>query len=135
MEIKLNNDERLDDLEYEGLKIIQKPNLYCFSSDAVLLANLVKCKASSIAVSPPPTTINTFFLNIGNPPSHTAHALTPFCQYFSSPFTLILLAVAIRLCDIQLHINEASPPETATGVEQEAYDVKVEERIEFFDVN
>ncbi len=40
--IELNKDERLDDLEYEGLKIIQKPSLYCFSSDAVLLANLVK---------------------------------------------------------------------------------------------
>ena len=50
MEIKLNNDERLDDLEYEGLKIIQKPNLYCFSSDAVLLANLVKASRKDTIV-------------------------------------------------------------------------------------
>lgn len=40
-DFEINNDERLDDLEYNGLKIIQKPALYCFSSDAVLLANLV----------------------------------------------------------------------------------------------
>ena len=50
MEIKLNKDERLDDLEYEGLKIIQKPNLYCFSSDAVLLANLVKASRKDTIV-------------------------------------------------------------------------------------
>lgn len=35
---------RLDDLEYKGLKLWQYPSLYCFTSDAVLLANLVKVK-------------------------------------------------------------------------------------------
>ena len=48
--IKLGIDERLDDLEYEGLKIIQKPSLYCFSSDAVLLANLVKASSKDTIV-------------------------------------------------------------------------------------
>ena len=48
--IELAKDERLDDLEYEGLKIIQKPNLYCFSSDAVLLANLVKATKNDTIV-------------------------------------------------------------------------------------
>lgn len=48
--IELNNDERLDDLEFEGLKIIQKPALYCFSSDAVLLANLVKASSKDTIV-------------------------------------------------------------------------------------
>ncbi len=48
--IELAKDERLDDLEYEGLKIIQKPNLYCFSSDAVLLANLVKASKNDTIV-------------------------------------------------------------------------------------
>lgn len=48
--IELEKDERLDDLEYEGLKIIQKPQLYCFSSDAVLLANLVKANKDDVIV-------------------------------------------------------------------------------------
>ncbi len=46
----LNEGERLDDLEYEGLKIIQKPSLYCFSSDAVLLANLVRATSKDTIV-------------------------------------------------------------------------------------
>lgn len=33
--------ERLDDLQYRGLWIIQDPELYCFTSDAVALANFV----------------------------------------------------------------------------------------------
>ena len=46
----LENDERLDDLEFEGLKIIQKPSVYCFSSDAVLLANLVRATSKDTIV-------------------------------------------------------------------------------------
>ena len=49
-QIVLENDERLDDLEYKGLKIIQKPSLYCFSSDAVLLANLVRATSKDTIV-------------------------------------------------------------------------------------
>lgn len=40
----LNNGERLDDLEYKGLKIIQREGLYHFTSDSVLLANIVKVR-------------------------------------------------------------------------------------------
>ncbi len=36
--------ERLDDLEYKGLRIIQDPDGYCFTSDSVLLANLCRVK-------------------------------------------------------------------------------------------
>lgn len=36
--------ERVDDLQLNGLKIIQDPSKYCFSSDAVLLANFVRAK-------------------------------------------------------------------------------------------
>ena len=46
----LFDGERLDDLEYDGLKIIQNKNLYCFSSDAVLLCNFVKAKKSDTIV-------------------------------------------------------------------------------------
>ena len=41
-DVVLNQDERIDDLQYKGLKIIQNKNLYCFTCDAVLLANFVK---------------------------------------------------------------------------------------------
>lgn len=34
----LKADERLDDLQREGCRIIQNPNLFCFGMDAVLLA-------------------------------------------------------------------------------------------------
>ena len=36
----MDRDERLDDLEYKGLRIYQNPHGYCFTSDSVLLANL-----------------------------------------------------------------------------------------------
>lgn len=39
---------RLDDLEYKGLKLWQYPSLYCFTSDAVLLANLAKVKRGDV---------------------------------------------------------------------------------------
>ena len=41
-EVILKDNERLDDLQYKDLHIIQDKDLYCFSSDAVLLANLVR---------------------------------------------------------------------------------------------
>ena len=43
--MELKEKERLDDLQYKGLKIIQHPDKYCFTSDAVVLANLVKVDA------------------------------------------------------------------------------------------
>ena len=48
--IILNNDERLDDLQLDGLKIIQKKDGYGFTSDSVLLANFVKTKHSDKCV-------------------------------------------------------------------------------------
>ncbi len=39
---------RLDDLEYKGLELWQYPSLYCFTSDAVLLANLAKVKKGDV---------------------------------------------------------------------------------------
>lgn len=39
---------RLDDLQYNGLMLYQYPELYCFTSDAVLLANLAKVKRGDI---------------------------------------------------------------------------------------
>ncbi|MDE6472282.1 MAG: methyltransferase [Clostridia bacterium] len=41
---------RLDDLQCNGLKILQDPDGYCFTSDAVLLANNVRCKSGDTIV-------------------------------------------------------------------------------------
>lgn len=49
-EIILKENERIEDLEYKNLKIIQNKELYCFSSDAVLLANLVSATNKDVAV-------------------------------------------------------------------------------------
>lgn len=35
----VRENERVDDLQYKGLKIIQNPQSFCFGTDAVLLAN------------------------------------------------------------------------------------------------
>lgn len=40
----LKQNERLDDLQINNLFIIQDPKGYCFTSDAVQLANFVRCK-------------------------------------------------------------------------------------------
>ena len=42
--MELKKDERLDDLQLNNLFIIQNPNEYCFTSDAVILANNVKVR-------------------------------------------------------------------------------------------
>ena len=42
MEVLLNKDERIDDLEFKDLKIIQKENGFCFGIDAVLLSDFAK---------------------------------------------------------------------------------------------
>lgn len=44
MEVELKADERIDDLQYKGLKLIQKINGFCFGLDAVLLANFADVK-------------------------------------------------------------------------------------------
>lgn len=44
MEELLRAGERIDDLQINGLKIIQNPQGFCFGTDAVLLANFVSLK-------------------------------------------------------------------------------------------
>ena len=46
----IKGGERLDDLNLDGLKIIQKVDGYGFTSDSVLLANFVKTKKSDICI-------------------------------------------------------------------------------------
>lgn len=45
--VKLKENERIDDLERNDLKIIQDPDRFCFGMDAVLLSGFVKVKAGS----------------------------------------------------------------------------------------
>ena len=42
--VELKQDERLDDLERNGYKIIQNPNKFCFGMDAVLVSGFAKVK-------------------------------------------------------------------------------------------
>ena len=42
MDINLKENERIDDLEYKGLKIIQNTDGFCFGIDAVLLSDFAK---------------------------------------------------------------------------------------------
>ena len=37
--IELKKDERIDDLQYTGLKIIQNNKGFCFGIDSVILSN------------------------------------------------------------------------------------------------
>ncbi|MBE7074117.1 MAG: hypothetical protein E7379_03395 [Clostridiales bacterium] len=48
--MKLAENERIDDLQCDGLKIIQDKSLYTFTSDSVVLANFVKTKKSDFCV-------------------------------------------------------------------------------------
>ena len=50
MKINLKNNERLDDLQFNNLYIIQNKQGYCFTSDAVALANFVREKQGSTLV-------------------------------------------------------------------------------------
>ncbi len=40
--MKLEKDERIDDLEYKDLKIIQNENYFCFGIDSILLSDFAK---------------------------------------------------------------------------------------------
>lgn len=40
--LEIKNSERLDDLNLDGLAIIQEKDGYCFTSDSILLANYIK---------------------------------------------------------------------------------------------
>lgn len=48
--MELKEDERIDDLEYKGLKIIQKKDGFCFGMDSVILSSYAKItKKNAIA--------------------------------------------------------------------------------------
>lgn len=44
MDIQLKQNERIDDLQYKGLKLIQNTQGFCFGVDAVLLSNFADVK-------------------------------------------------------------------------------------------
>ena len=46
----LDKDEKIEDLQFEGLKIIQNKGLYAFTSDSVILANFLKIKPKETAL-------------------------------------------------------------------------------------
>lgn len=46
MDIIIKDNERIDDLQYNGLRIIQNPELFCFGTDAVLLAHFAQTGAN-----------------------------------------------------------------------------------------
>lgn len=48
--MKLDKEERIEDLGCKGLKIVQDKSLYCFTSDSVILANFLKLKKDDVAV-------------------------------------------------------------------------------------
>ncbi len=50
MMIELRSGERLDDLQIKGYQIIQNPNRFCFSLDAVLLASFACVKKREAAL-------------------------------------------------------------------------------------
>lgn len=50
MEVTLERDERIEDLQCKGLKIIQNKSLYTFTSDSVILANFIKLKRNDKCV-------------------------------------------------------------------------------------
>lgn len=50
MESLLKENERIDDLQLKGLKIIQNPEGFCFGIDAVLVSNFAKIKKNGVVV-------------------------------------------------------------------------------------
>lgn len=51
MEIELLSDEKIDDLQYKGLKIIQKKDGFCFGMDSILIANFAKISRKNAIVA------------------------------------------------------------------------------------
>lgn len=50
MSIKLNENERLDELQRNGYRIIQNPEKFCFGMDAVLLSGFAKAAPGSLVL-------------------------------------------------------------------------------------
>ena len=40
--MELKENERIDDLQYKGLKIIQNPKYFCFGIDSILLSDFAR---------------------------------------------------------------------------------------------
>lgn len=51
MDVIINNDERVDDLEYKGLKIIQKNDGFCFGMDSVILSDFAKISGKNNVIA------------------------------------------------------------------------------------
>jgi len=49
-QISINDNERLDDLQYKGLRLIQKKDGFCFGIDAVLLASFADIKKNDSVI-------------------------------------------------------------------------------------
>ena len=47
MEVNIEENERVDDLEYKGLKIIQKVDGFCFGMDSVILSDFAKISGTN----------------------------------------------------------------------------------------
>jgi len=50
MEKFLRENERLDDLNFDGYKIIQNPHKFCFGMDSVLLSDFVRTKKNDFVI-------------------------------------------------------------------------------------
>ena len=47
MKVELKENERIDDLQRNGYRIIQNPEKFCFGMDAVLLSGFARVKAGA----------------------------------------------------------------------------------------
>lgn len=50
MDCKIDKNETIDDLQLDGLKLIQRNDLYRFTSDSVILSNFVNVKPNEVMV-------------------------------------------------------------------------------------
>ena len=50
MDISIFDNERLDDLQYKGLMLLQKKDGFCFGVDAVLLSHFAQVSKNSIVI-------------------------------------------------------------------------------------
>ena len=50
MEINLKEYERIDDLQFKGLRIIQNSKRFCFGTDAVLLSHFAGIRKNDMVV-------------------------------------------------------------------------------------
>lgn len=51
MEVDIRDNERVDDLEYKGLKIIQKIDGFCFGMDSVILSDFAKISGKNNVIA------------------------------------------------------------------------------------